>query len=413
MKRSFSVVVLIVVFASNLNAINIDEAVEQALVNNNNIKKQQYIYDESKESINLSKAAYKPQLNLGYTYNTYDKNLGQGRDNSNASAVITYNLFNGLSDMYNLQSSRNLADTSKYNLKAAKHDLILRTKQKYINYLKSLKNIQTKKNAFKLLEQQYKDSENRFEQGLLAKNDLLQVNAQMLQAKQDLERAYANSRISRFELKKILGGKLDENENIEDLAKEVISIDGYNIQELENRSEIRAVKKIIESLKNQKRANKGDFLPSADLNLLYTKFGDNASLEVDNDVEEEQKTATITLTWNLYSSGIDSTQDIIFQKKILQTKEDLEELKLSVKLQYENALEEFNVSKLNYQTAKISLEQSKENYKIVNNRFKEGLSSSTDLINANFLLSQAKQSFDNAFYNRFLAKAALDRIFEK
>ncbi len=413
MKRSFSVVVLIVVFASNLNAINIDEAVEQALVNNNNIKKQQYIYDESKESINLSKAAYKPQLNLGYTYNTYDKNLGQGRDNSNASAVITYNLFNGLSDMYNLQSSRNLADTSMYNLKAAKHDLILRTKQKYINYLKSLKNIQTKKNAFKLLEQQYKDSENRFEQGLLAKNDLLQVNAQMLQAKQDLERAYANSRISRFELKKILGGKLDENENIEDLAKEVVSIDGYNIQELENRSEIRAVKKIIESLKNQKRANKGDFLPSADLNLLYTKFGDNASLEVDNDVEEEQKTATITLTWNLYSSGIDSTQDIIFQKKILQTKEDLEELKLSVKLQYENALEEFNVSKLNYQTAKISLEQSKENYKIVNNRFKEGLSSSTDLINANFLLSQAKQSFDNAFYNRFLAKAALDRIFEK
>ena len=97
----------------------------------------------------------------------------------------------------------------------------------------------------------------------------------------------------------------------------------------------------------------------------------------------------------------------------MQTKEALEDLKLSIKLQYEQAIEEFDVSQLNFETAKVSLEQSNENYKIVNNRFKEGLSSSTDLINANFLLSSAKQSFDNAYYDRFLAKASLDRIFEK
>ena len=413
MKKSFITICSIAAFATSVSAIDINEAVEQALVNNNSIKKQQYIYDESKENINLSKAAYKPQLNLTYSYNTYKGDFVQQRDNSSGSAVLTYNLFNGLSDMYTLESSKDLAKGSMYNLKAAKQDLILNTKQRYISYLKTIKNIETNKNAFKLLEQQYKDSENRFEQGLLAKNDLLQVNAQMLQAKQNLERAYADSRIARFELKKVLGGDLDEKENIQDLEKQNIFINEYNLEKLDNRSEIKAVKKTIESLNNQKRANRGDFLPNADLSLNYTKFGDNASLDVDNGTADDQKTATITLSWNLYAGGIDASQDVIFQKKILQAKEDLADLKLSVKLQYENALEEFNVSKLNYETATISLEQSKENYKIVNNRFKEGLSSSTDLINANFLLSQAKQSFDNAFYDRFLAKATLDRIFEK
>ena len=97
----------------------------------------------------------------------------------------------------------------------------------------------------------------------------------------------------------------------------------------------------------------------------------------------------------------------------MQYKEELEGLKLSIQLQYEKAVEEFDVSKLNYETAKVSLAQSEENYKIVNNRFKEGLSTTTDLINANYLLTSAKQSFDNAYYDRFLAKAALDRVFEK
>lgn len=413
MKKSFITICSIAAFVTSVNAIDINEAIEQALIENNSIKKQQYIYDESKQNINLSKAAYKPQLNLTYSYNTYKGSFVQQRDNSSGSAVLTYNLFNGLSDMYTLESSKNLAKGSMYNLKAAKQDLILNTKQRYISYLKTIKNIETNKNAFKLLEQQYKDSENRFEQGLLAKNDLLQVNAQMLQAKQDLQRAYADSRIARFELKKILGGNLDEKENIQDLKKQNTFLNEYNLKELDNRSEIKAVKKNIEFLSNQKRANRGDFLPSANLNLNYTKFGDNASLDVDKNTADDEKTATITLSWNLYSGGTDATQDIIFQKRILQVKEDLADLKLTIKLQYENALEEFNVSKLNYETARISLKQAKENYKLVNNRFKEGLSSSTDLINANFLLSQAKQSFDNAYYDRFLAKATLDRIFEK
>ena len=315
--------------------------------------------------------------------------------------------------MYTLESSKKLANTSMYNYQASKHDLIYSVKQNYISYLKTLKDIDTKNNAFELLEQQYKDSENKFEQGLLARNDLLQVNAQMLQAKQDLARAKANSKIARYKLKNILGGVLEDSEKINDLQKESIKLTDYNEEELNNRSEIKAIKMTIESLVNQKKANKGNFMPSADVNLTYTKYGDDAFLSEDSSIADSQQSATINLKWNIFNGGKDSSQDIIYQKRVLQTKEVLEDLKLSIKLQYEQAVEEYSVSQLNFQTAKVSLEQAKENYKIVNNRFKEGLSSSTDLINANFLLSSAKQSFDSAYYDRFLAKASLDRIFEK
>lgn len=411
MKKTI-ITILSFAVAGNLYAMNIDEAVEQALINNNSLKKQQYIYDEAKENINFAKAAYKPTFDLSYKYSARSENIDSyGKDYSSANAVISYNLFNGFSDKNSIKSKKEISEYNKYTLQATKQDLVLTTKQNYITYLKSLKNIDTLRNAFKLLEQQYKDSKNRFEQGLLAKNDLLQVNAQMLQAKQNLARAKADSRIARFQLKNTLGGNLDKSEKIEDLTKQKIIADNYNLEELDNRSEIKALKQSILSLASQKKVNKGDFLPEADLDLTYIKYGDNAFLEADD--PDNQTSATVSLSWNLFNGGRNSSEDIMYNKRILQIKEDLINLKLSIKLQYESASEEFDVSKLNYETAKISLAQSSENYKIVNNRFKEGLSSSTDLINANFLLSQAKQSFDDAYYDRFLAKASLDRIFEK
>ncbi len=413
MNKNIFKILPLIFLGSNLYALDINEAVEIALLNNNNLKKHQYIYEESKIQVDISKSSFKPKINLSYNYIANSENLGQGKDSSNANAIVSYNLFNGFKDKYKLKSSEDQSKMLMYNYQATKNDLILNVKQNYITYLKSLKNIDTQNNAFKLLEQQYKDSKNRFDQGLLARNDLLYVNAQMLQSKQNLARSIADSKISKYKLKNILGGYLNEDVDIKDLRKEIIKLEDYNEEDLNKRSELKAIKFSINSIINKQKSNETNFLPSLDLSLGYTKFGDNAFLDTNSSSIDDNKSAKINLKLNLFNGGKDSLQNIVYKKKLMQLKEDLKELQLSIKLQFENAMEEFKVSKLNYETAKVSLEQSKENYKIVNNRFKEGLSSSTDLINANYLLTQAKQSFYNAYYDRFLGKSSLDRIFER
>ena len=47
------------------------------------------------------------------------------------------------------------------------------------------------------------------------------------------------------------------------------------------------------------------------------------------------------------------------------------------------------------------------------NRFLEGISTSTDLTDANYLLTQAKQGYNRAYFDKYLAISTLDRIFEK
>lgn len=204
----------------NLYALDLNEAIDIALINNNSYIKQQYIYDEAKANVRKSRAGFLPKVDTSYTYNANKYDLGEGKDNANASAIISYNLFSGLKDYYTLDAAQKNKLASKYTLEASKHDLVYETKVKYINYLKSLKNIETIENAYKLLQNQYKDAQSKFEQGLLAKNDLLQVNAQMLQAKQNLARAKADSKVSWYNLKNILGGELSKDENIKDLNKD-------------------------------------------------------------------------------------------------------------------------------------------------------------------------------------------------
>lgn len=87
--------------------------------------------------------------------------------------------------------------------------------------------------------------------------------------------------------------------------------------------------------------------------------------------------------------------------------------KLDIKLQYENAKSNLQVSSENLETSKLALLQAQENYAIVKNRFLEGISTSTDLTDANYLLTQAKQGYNRAYFDKYLAISTLDRIFEK
>ncbi|MFA9374718.1 MAG: TolC family protein, partial [Poseidonibacter sp.] len=99
--------------------------------------------------------------------------------------------------------------------------------------------------------------------------------------------------------------------------------------------------------------------------------------------------------------------------RLLKAKAQLVKTNLDIKLQFENANSDLEVAIDNLQTAVLSLELALENYDIVKNRFSEGVSTSTDLSDANFLLTQARQNHNRAYFDKFLALSTLDRVVEK
>lgn len=404
------IISLSLIACANLFAIDINNAVDTAIKNNYSLKEQQYVLDESKLNLDSSYSGYKPKLDLNYTYNRRNKVVtGEIKRDSIASATVSYNLFNGFMDKYNIDSSEHLYESSKLTYEAYKQDLILEVKSKYIDYLLQEKNSQTFSEALKLFKKQYEDSSNFFTQGLIAKNELLEVEVEMLQATQDLQNAKTDEKISKHELENILGTKIvGEVKSIN--VVDNISFDKKNI---ENRSELKALELVSKSYKSLANASQSGYLPTIDASFSINKYGESANLDDIDGYPDSQKIGMVSVNWNLYNGNNDKLNVLINRKKASQYMMQLKDLKLEINLQYENAKEQLEVSKLNLKTANKALETSKLNYEIVGDKVQEGLSSNKDLIDANYLLTKSKQNYFSAYYNRYLAIATLQRVLEE
>jgi outer membrane protein len=399
--------------AVNLNALTLDEAVKKALESNFDIQSKNYDYIESLENVKSNNANYLPKLDASYGFTNTDKaNVGFESDEGVASLKLSYNLFNGFKDLALKESSIYLSQSSQYSLNATKQDIVLNTKTAYINYLDKQNALDTYKSAYTLFQEQYEDSKNRYEQGLIAKNDLLQVQVNMSSAKQNVVKAQGDLKIAKFQLSNILGGIDLENETIEKLNEQAIQSSVYDEKQLENRSEIQALKMNLQSIKELEKSAKAGYYPKVDASVSHNKYYDELSKNIENK-EDNQNVANVTATWNLYNGGYDSSQTEIYKIKYLNANSILSKTKLDIKLQYENAKSNLEVALDNLETSKLALLQAQENYGIVKNRFDEGISTSTDLTDANYLLTQAKQGFNRAYFDKFIAISTLDRIIEK
>ena len=399
--------------AVNLNALTLDEAVSRALKNNFEIQSKNYDFIESSENIKLNNANNLPKLDAIYGFtNTDTANQNFESDEATASLKLSYNLFNGFKDLALKESATYLSAASQYSLNATKQDIVLSTKIAYINYLDKQNALETYKSAYTLFQEQFEDSQNRYNQGLIAKNDLLQVQVNMSSAKQNVVKAQGDLKVALFQLSNILGGINLENENIEKLNERNSQNLIYDEKLLENRSEIQALKMNLESIKELEKSAKSGYYPKVDASVSHNQYFDEVSKKIENK-EENQNVANVTATWNLYNGGYDSSLTTIYKTKYLSSKAQLEKTKLDIKLQYENAKSNFEVANENLETSKLALLQAQENYSIVKNRFDEGVSTSTDLTDANYLLTQAKQGFNRAYFDKYLAISTLDRIVEK
>ena len=395
------------ILAVNVNALNLSQAVEIALENNHDVQTKNFDYLEAIENVKLNDSDLLPKVGLGFVYNNRDEVNTYVDTDATFKAEVSYNLFSGFKNISDRNSSKFLSQSSKYSLSALKQDVILNTKTAYINYLDKENALETYNSAYNLFQEQYVDSKNRYDQGLIAKNDLLQVQVNMSSAKQNVAKAKGDLKTAKNNLSNILGGMDLASENIDKLNNNTLKASIYDIKLLDNRSEIQALYMNLEAIKQQKKSVKSSFYPKVDASISHNQYFEDIS------DYKDQNIASLSASWNLYNGGFDEAKGNIYRTRYLKAKTQIQKTKLDIKLQYENAISNLEVANENFKTASLSKEQAKENYQIVRNRFIEGISSSTDLTDANYLLTQSKQGLNRAYFDKFLAVSTLDRIFEK
>ena len=174
--------------------LSLQEAINLTLNANHTIKEQEFLLQESQYIQKTYQSPFYPSLNAVYSTDRTNRISSQRskKTSGNIGANIQYNLFNGMSDYFNLASYKSLTKAQEQQLQSTKEDIILLVKTAYINILRQKQNVIVAEQSKALLEEQRRESAEFYKVVLIPKNDLLEVEVNLNNAIHSLLSAKSN-----------------------------------------------------------------------------------------------------------------------------------------------------------------------------------------------------------------------------
>ncbi|TNF49949.1 MAG: TolC family protein [Deltaproteobacteria bacterium] len=400
-----------------VQALTIDQAVNDALQHNPQIQQFFELESAAVARSDQAEAPFWPQIDANYSYWRGDRDPSlDSQELSLAETSASYNLFNGGSDWFSLQEAKHLASAANYKYQSIVADVILEVKEAYIGVLRTKRTVETESKSVELLEKQRNETQLRLDQGLLARNDLLRVDVEMATAQQVLEVAKGRFGIARKTLARTMGRPLDEKETLSDLT--VGPVEPEPEEELSHemfarRSELKFLYSLLDAQKAGRKAVRGDLLPEVDLVLSYDRFGNHGLPQTsDNDYDSESK-AILQASWTLFS-GFDTRYELVGREHEIRARQkEVKATEDELTLQLQTALEAFRVSERNLATAETAELQAEENYRVNDNRYRANIATTVDLLDAQEFLTRARNERIKALYDLHLSAVVIERVLER
>ncbi len=358
-----------------------------------------------------------PSLDLRYTLNklNHDTATGETRENDTFSGAVSWNLFAGFKDYYTLKSVQSLTRAGQFRLDLIQQDIRLNVAMDFLGIYRSMENLKVAEAAVKLYDDRLRQIELKVKVGVLKRTDYLKVKVEMdnaVQTRRRVEAAVAAG-INRlvFEVgRSINGAELDFS--IFNELPERESVGGYQTRLLANRSDLNALKMAFDAAEMTVSASRASLYPRADLSLGYSSHTRDEFFPESFENSDDEVRCQAVISMNLFDGMKKyavTRQARLEQQKI---KFDIRELEETLKTELENILLDMAVAFDNLAVAKTGTVEAKENIRITDLAFGQGIGTSTDVLDAIFGISRASFNLVTAYTEVFEAHFRLRRLLE-
>ncbi len=237
--------------------------------------------------------------------------------------------------------------------------------------------------------------ENYAKEGMLQKTDLLSVQVRVNEVKNQWQYAKSNVQNASDYLAFLLNEDNSDKvyKPIEDISK-TIDINDFDSKLVSNRKDILAMDKSVEAYEKMAQMNKMSFLPRLNAFGSYEMFDTQI-------FQTGAKGYTIgaQLAWDVFD-GYKSIGKLQKAKADLdKAQTESEQYKAQSQLELNKTNRQLKDAENRVSLSKLALEQSQEAYRIRENRFKEGLEKTTDLLNSETLQFQKESEYLQAVFD--------------
>jgi outer membrane protein TolC len=380
--------------AQEKTSLTLDEAIHQAWAKSNEVNLANTKVTTKKHELQSLKNNRYPELKVSGQYQrlanaSIDLKLNK-TSTSNPLPVVdqlmigqinaSLPLFAGFKIQNSIKAYDNIYQAEAANAMQTKEEVAMQVINYYASLYTAQKTVELLKENHKSAEQRVNDFLELEKNGIIPRNDLLKSQLQVSKVQLSLDRAISDLNIVNFELASLL--KMKPKTKLEIRESDFANFQMDNIPT--NEDPALANRKDLEAIQLQEKASlaniqiaKSGYYPTISIIGGYT------ALDLKN-VITVQNAMNIGVGVSYDLSGIlkNGTNVKIAESKALEIQNSEELLTDYIKIQVQKAIEDYDLALKQNLVYNQAVEQASENYRIIRDKYDNGLSDTNDLLEA-------------------------------
>lgn len=409
--------------------LTLEESLDIGLKNSKNLKISQSRVLSTKAGIDAVSSQFLPQLKFSANYTRlsdvppfevqlpiFSKPITLAEtilNNYTFKISIQQAVFTGFRLSAQRRSSEYLKEASEFDLMKDKNDAAFEIKYSFLNFYRALELKTIMDENYRMVENHLNDTKNFFNNGLATQNDVLKMQVQLSNTSLMIIDAENNIELARTAFNKSLGLPLSGKTEIN--TEEIIVKDNFNdylslINEAnENRSDLKSTGMRIEATKENITANRSGYFPQVYIGGNYYMSRPNQRYQPPEDVFHGTWDLGITLSWDIWTWGNISSQVIQAEQNLIQVQTLQEQIKDNIELEVNQDYLLLKSAKEKLGVLEKTIEQAEENLRTSNEKYKNQLATSSDLIDAENSVIGAQTSYKTTLVDYQIAKIKLEK----
>ena len=326
--------------------------------------------------------------------------------NNFATALsVSWNLFDGGQTRIGWDQARQGEKIATLNLKRSREQIIAQAAKAYVGLLLAVENHLVVAQALETAQAHFKLVQDRFHSGLAVKSDVLRAQVRIADLQQQRLAAESGIQVAQAMLHAAMGqpdlGQITPTTPLENCTPTEGGLDQWIARALERRTDLQQVA-LQEDIaaKEVARARAGHY-PTVALQGNY---------EIDSeafDDSHDNYTLGAVLRVNLYSGQRISSQTAAARAMLSKVQALRKGMELGVRVQTQSAFYHAQSSWQSIAVASDAVNQAEEGLRIVANRYRGGLLTIVDLLDAQTALQQARTQHFKALHDYKVARIEL------
>ncbi len=391
-------------------------AVSLALENNPTVAAAARSAEKARLELDAASKEGLPTLGASYGYLGFGNRLAGSllpQDNYAFSLVVNVPIYQGGATALNRELKELVVDQARLEMLQVKNDLVYTVRQLYWRVVQ-LEAVRDYLEAdLRSYQQHLEVTQAFFDQELVAKNSLLQAKVACASANQGRMEAAKDLSNARRALAVAMGAGQERELRLldpEEGEPARLTVEEYRERALVANPELAAYRVAGLQARKESELRLSGYVPSLSLTAAYLLYGDTPAMKgyQGYGFGSNLPVLSLNLNWDLFDWGRRSDLAAAATKEAEALEKRWEAARDRIMLDVQQAFSAVQTSRQKMDVSALSIEQARENLRIVKLQYSLQVASSQDVLDALALLGRAQMEQVNNRYSQGLAEARLD-----